>query len=112
MLDTIRTLPGVKPEVLLSFGCRSETSLFCEELLELREAWMSNLNTRISLSQPSEKWSGIIGNPLSAISPDDISEDCVAYVCGSSRLVTFAIEELIAKGLDETRIFSEKFMAD
>ena len=112
MLDTIRTLPGVKPQVLLSFGCRSEKSLFCEEILELREAWMSNLATRISLSQPSEEWTGVVGNPLSAISPDDISEDCVAYVCGSSRLVAFAIEELVAKGLHETRIFSEKFMAD
>ena len=112
MLDTIRTLPGIKPRVLLSFGCRSETSLFCEDIFELREAWMSNLETRISLTRPSEEWVGRIGNPLSAISAEDISEDSVAYVCGSSRLVTFAIEELVAKGLDETRIFSEKFLAE
>jgi len=112
MVDTIRTLPGIKPQVLLSFGCRSEMSLFCDDILELREAWMSGLETRISLSRPSGNWTGTVGNPLSAISPDDITDDSVAYVCGSSRLVAFAIEELRAKGLDEARIFSEKFLAE
>lgn len=112
MLDSIRTQPGTRPPILLSFGCRSEKSLFCEDILELREAWMSNLETRISLTRPSEEWVGRIGNPLSAISAEDISEDSVAYVCGSSRLVTFAVEDLVAKGLDETRIFSEKFLAE
>lgn len=112
MLDSIRLAAGKKPDVLLCFGCASEQSLFAEDVLALRGAWMSNLETRITLDRAGNAWSGIVGNPLDALSDGDVSNDAVAYLCGPPGLVNFAKQELEKYGLSEDSIFAERFLAD
>ena len=112
MLDAIRARPGIKPPVLLSFGCATPEGLFNLEELELRSHWMPALQARISVDagDPGAGWR--IGNPVQAITAEDIRDPAgVAYLCGPPGMVRAAREHLERLGLDPANIHAEQFVA-
>jgi len=111
MLDVIRQKSGIKPGLLLSFGCQDESSLFHGDELELRELWMPTLQTRISLDR-GDRTKGIeVGNPVQAIGPDDVCTNTVAYLCGPPRMIQAAHEHLESLGVKPENIHAEQFVA-
>ena len=73
---------------------------------------MPTLETRLTVDDAGESWSGLIGNPLQAISTDDIESDAVAYVCGPPGLVNSSKKVLSDLGMSESRIFAERFLPE
>lgn len=112
MLDTIRAKPGIKPDILLSFGCATPDSLFHQEALELRRLWMPKLDFRISVDSGEAADGIVIGNPVKAVTADDITNpDTQAYLCGPPGLITAARDHLEAIGVKPDNIHSEQFVA-
>jgi len=112
MLDAIRKKNGIKPSILLSFGCLNSSSLFHVDELELRTDWMPTLKTRISLNQGEAENNIIIGNPLQALQPSDVTaEDTVAYLCGPPGMISAAHSMLEGFGLKPENIHAEQFVA-
>ena len=112
MIDTIRAQPGRKPLILLSFGCASTEALFHRDELELRQHWMPGLDVRLSVDR-GERSKGLrIGNPVAALSSDDVTDpDSVAYLCGPPGLINAARARLIGLGIKSENIHAEQFVA-
>ncbi len=112
MLDAIRARPGIKPPVLLSFGCATLEGLFNIEQLELRSHWMPGLRTRISVDAGDADEGFRIGNPVGAITAEDIRDVAsVAYLCGPPGMVRAARAHLEDLGLAPSAIHAEQFVA-
>lgn len=112
MLDAIRARPGIKPPVLLSFGCATPEGLFNLDELALRAHWMPGLRTRISVDAgaPGAGWH--VGNPVAAITADDIRDPAgVAYLCGPPGMVRAARRHLEVLGVDPANVYAEQFVA-
>ena len=110
MIDGLRRGGGIKPRMLLSFGCSREENLFCLDDIELRQQWLPSLEARVCVSR--EVVPGLHhGNPVSALRPEDVSADTVAYLCGPQSMVDAATERLIEFGAAPANIFSEQFVA-
>ena len=111
ILDTIRHLPGKKPNVLLNFGCHDEASLFNLDDLDLRRHWMPSLETRICVSRGGQNNQIINRNPVDAIDENDVTPETVAYVCGPPDMVAATHARLEALGVPRQNVFSEQFVA-
>tara|TARA_R110002110_G_scaffold205066_7_gene417346 strand:- start:503236 stop:504078 length:843 start_codon:yes stop_codon:yes gene_type:complete len=111
MLDVIRSKNGTKPDLLLSFGCQDQSSLFHGEDLELREFWMPTLRTRISVDRGEQVAGTRLGNPVDAVVPEDITPDTVAYLCGPPRMIEAAHQHLEELGVKAENIHAEQFVA-
>ncbi|WP_221801622.1 FAD-binding oxidoreductase [Oceanobacter mangrovi] len=110
MIDSLRNQGGLRPPVLLSFGCSSAASLFGIEDIRLRQRWMPNLDARVCVSR--EAVPGCLQqNLLDAISPNDIKPDSVAYLCGPPAMVEAATQKLLQHGVAADHIYSEPFVA-
>lgn len=111
MIDVIRQKSGRKPSTVLSFGCLDEASLFALEDLELRTFWMRELELRISLDQGSSSSPYRIGNPVEAITAEDVNPATVAYLCGPPGMVNAAFEHLQKLGVLPANIHAEQFVS-
>ena len=111
MLDVMRHKGGKKPQVVLSFGCVDESTLFALEDLELRDFWMRDLDLRICVDRGDASGPYRVGNPVEAISVDDVSADTVAYLCGPPGMIGAAFEHLQALGVQPANIHAEQFVS-
>ena len=110
MLHTIRRQGGVKPHVLVSFGCRSETSLFGESELELFAHWLPKFTSRISVEMTISSQRRL-GNALTALGAEDFAHpNATVYVCGPPAMVEGARTLLQGWGVEPERIHSELFL--
>ena len=50
------------------------------------------------------------GNPVTALRPEDIHPDSVAYLCGPPGMLHAAEEKLLSLGLDRSDIRMEQFL--
>jgi benzoate/toluate 1,2-dioxygenase reductase subunit len=109
MIDSIRQSSGRKPPILLSFGCATPDTLFCQDDIALRSHWLPNLKTRISVDRQA---SGNLlqGNPVDALREGDVVDpDTVAYICGPQPMIDAAVHRLQLLGVRHANIFSEQF---
>jgi ferredoxin-NADP reductase/ferredoxin len=113
MLDTIRRRPGVKPPMLLSFGCASDSQFFYRDEVELRATWMPQLKLRLSADRVEDPESGLIqANPVAVLEPRDVSDpETVGYLCGPPRMIEAARERLATLGVRPEHIYAEQFVA-
>jgi benzoate/toluate 1,2-dioxygenase reductase component len=112
MIDTIRTQPGRKPPILLSFGCASPEGLFNREELSLRQQWMPGLEVRTSVDRNADESGLLLGNPVSAVCAEDVrDEETKAYLCGPPGLINAARTHLQSLGLKAENIHAEQFVA-
>jgi NAD(P)H-flavin reductase/ferredoxin len=105
---------GIKSDITLIFGARTRQDLYC--LDEIAE-FAASLNGKfkfvpvLSVEKNSDGWAGAVGN-----CPDAITQDMLelkrshAYLCGPPVMVDAAIDRLKSLGLDENRIFFDKFL--
>jgi len=112
MLDVLRTTPGSKPQVLLSFGCATREGLFFHDEIERRQFWLPSLQARISIDRGEPSATVRIGNPVQAITADDVGNpDTVAYLCGPPAMIAAAHDHLCRLGVAPKNIFTEQFVA-
>lgn len=110
MLEQVRRLSGKRPPVVLSFGCASPHNLFYLDELQARAEWMPNLSVRVSVDQDETGYEGRVGNPVSAITPADITSPAtVAYLCGPPLMIDAARAHLTALGVRPENILAEIF---
>jgi|SRR5690554_4523729 len=111
MIDTLRQTSGVKPKILLNFGCATSEALFCLDDLELREQWLPTLTKRVCVSEGA-KDGQYSGNPVTCLRSDDvIHPDTVAYLCGPQPMIDAATSRLMELGVKADHIFAEHFVA-
>jgi benzoate/toluate 1,2-dioxygenase reductase subunit len=109
MLDAIRRQGGIKPPLLVAFGCRSPAALFGTEELALFQQWLPTLEVRTAVEQATPPGC-IAGTPLSALRPEDFAHpEAVIYVCGPPAMVEAAHALLSNWGVSPSRIHSEQF---
>jgi benzoate/toluate 1,2-dioxygenase reductase subunit len=111
IIDTIRQSSGIKPKMLLSFGCATPDGLFSLDEIQLRKQWMPSLESRVSVDRGAEEIY-YSGNPVSPLQQADVTDpNTVAYLCGPQPMIDFATSRLIALGVRTENIFSEQFVA-
>ena len=111
MLDTLRTQPGRKPPLLLSFGCASLEALFYRDELALRRHWMPHLDVRLSINRGEAQADLRIGNPVTAITAADIKDAATeAYLCGAPWLIEAGHKHLLTLGVAAQNIHAEQFV--
>ena len=109
MLESIRRQGGIKPPLLLVFGCRSPTSLFGTEELALLQQWLPTLEVRTAVEQGAPQGC-FAGTPLSALTAHDFAHpDTVTYVCGPPAMVAAAQILMSSWGVNPSQIHSEQF---
>lgn len=112
MIDTIRSKPGRKPPILLSFGCQTGDGLFHREAIELREHWLPNLAVQLSVDRGPAPDGVRVGNPVEAVGANGpLDPETVAYLCGPPGMIEAARAHLQALGLSPDNIYSELFVA-
>jgi benzoate/toluate 1,2-dioxygenase reductase component len=112
MIDTIRTQPGRKPPILLSFGCASPEGLFNREELALRQHWMPQLEVRTSVDREANQPGLLLGNPVTSVCAADVGDaETTAYLCGPPGLISAARMHLQLLGLKPENIHAEQFVA-
>jgi benzoate/toluate 1,2-dioxygenase reductase subunit len=113
MLDEIRYRPGLRPQMLLSFGCNSEQQFFYRDEIELRQWWMPELRVILSADQVDNPNSGLMqGTPIAALERECIMDhQAMAYLCGPPPMIEAARRRLIEMGLAPEHIYAEQFVA-
>ncbi len=111
IIDTVRQSSGVKPKMLLSFGCATPEALFCLDDIQLREQWLPSLEARICVDHGAKE-GHYSGNPVSPLQEADVTDpNTVAYLCGPQPMIDGATARLIALGVKAENIFAEQFVA-
>lgn len=105
---------GIKTDITLIFGARTRQDLYClEEIKKLAASLKGKFEfiPVLSVETNSDGWAGAVGH-----CPDAISREMLeltkshAYLCGPPVMVDAAINRLKSLGLDESRIFFDKFL--
>lgn len=111
IIDTLRQSSGVKPKMLLNFGCATPDALFCLDDIALRSQWLPSLEARICVDREAQEGHHA-GSPVSALSEADITDsDTVAYLCGPQPMINAATARLLELGVKAENIFAEQFVA-
>jgi ferredoxin-NADP reductase len=101
----LKTVPDIS--ITLLFGVRSETDLFWTERLQKLQTNFPSFTYQITLSQPSESWSGLRGRVTEHLS--EISEMQEYYLCGSLEMVKDARTILQKKKVELKKVHLEIF---
>ncbi|WP_411687121.1 FAD-binding oxidoreductase [Acinetobacter indicus] len=111
IIDTLRNGNGVKPKMLLNFGCATPEALFCLDDIALRSQWLPTLEARICVDREAQEGHHA-GSPVSALSEADITDpNTVAYLCGPQPMINAATARLLELGVKPENIFAEQFVA-
>lgn len=111
IIDTLRQSSGVKPKMLLNFGCATPEALFCLDDIALRSQWLPTLEARICVDREAQEGHHA-GSPVSALSEADITDsNTVAYLCGPQPMINAATTRLLELGVKPENIFAEQFVA-
>jgi ferredoxin-NADP reductase/ferredoxin len=97
--------------VHLLFGVNRESELFYLDELQRLQQQLPGLTVTPCVWRPDAGWSGFSGTPADALERYLLDQpgDYDVYLCGPPLLVTAATQTAIRQGIDESRIFSEKF---
>jgi ferredoxin-NADP reductase len=94
-------------EVHLLFGLRNEDNIFWTEKFDEWKTEYPNFNYNLTLSQPSESWTGMKGRVTEHV-PKDVA-DTNFYMCGSMPMVKEIRDMLGERGIDKKNIHFEIF---
>lgn len=94
--------------VTLLFGVRYEQDLFYVDLLREWEKKESHFKAMITVSRPSEGWTGLNGRVTQHLDIVDPLQSQV-YICGNGDMVKEVKTALEAKGVPKTDIHWEQF---
>jgi ferredoxin-NADP reductase len=99
---------GVTKPITLYFGVRHEEDLFYVELLRTWEKEHSNFHAVITLSQPTESWTGDKGRVTEHLSGLNFGNSTV-YICGNGDMVKSVRDLLLDRGVAKEDICLEQF---
>ena len=98
---------GDKRKIEILFGVRFEENIFYRELLDSYSEH-ENINARITLSKPSDKWNGLKGRVTSHL--DEFNwENKDLYICGNGAMIREVRQFGLDQGLDKKQIHLEIF---
>ncbi len=110
MLDKLQLARGKEP-IRLIFGCTRTRDLFHLDELEGRRSFMPNLSVRVTADEPHDQPGVLVGNPVSVLTADDVSEpETSAYLCGPPAMIDAAFARLQELGLPRANIHTEQFL--
>ncbi|MGV9665325.1 FAD-binding oxidoreductase [Nocardia niigatensis] len=109
ILESLQTVRDRAP-IRLVFGCARERDLFHLDELEGRRSFMPNLSVRVTVDEPVNRPDVLCGNPVDAVTADDIAADTSAYLCGPPAMLDAAHARLQELGLPRERIHCEQFL--
>lgn len=95
----------------LFLGVNNEQEIFCQaELAALVDA-IPQLQVEICVWQPSATWTGFCGTPAAALNAYLATVNVLPdmFLCGPPLLVEAATQVALAAGINEERIFCERF---
>lgn len=104
---------GFKRKVVFLFGARTQEDLYCiEEMEQLARAENQfSFVPILSHADDDNDWTGKKGLVTEFISSQNIDiPSSEAYLCGPPPMIDAAIDVLKTEGLDENRIFFDKFL--
>jgi len=107
MLPTLFDEGWAKP-ISLYFGVRHEGDLFYTEQLRKWGKEHANFKATVTLSQPSETWTGEKGRVTDHLKKLT-TENIQVYICGNGDMVRSVKELMDAKGLAKTDLHLEQF---
>ncbi len=88
--------------ILSLYGSKSYDSL----LYRYRyEEWTSQIDFRITIDRPDERWNGDVGLITDLIKKSEIHKDAVVFMCGPDPMVKFSVIELSKKGVPLENIY-------
>ena len=96
----------------LYFGVRDEEDLFLVAQLASWQDELPDFAYRVCLSRPSDAWTGFRGRVTVALAADLPPERIPTghfYLCGNSPMIEETKSLLKARGVDHSRIHSEKY---
>lgn len=91
----------------LIFGVRNEKDIFWTDQLDELQKKYTNFTYSVSLSQPTDAWTGLRGRVTEHL-PED-SSTIEAYLCGSMDMIKSVRETLTTRGTDAKNIHFEIF---
>jgi ferredoxin-NADP reductase len=94
--------------ITLYFGVRHEEDLFYIDELRKWEKEHHNFKALVTLSQPSEAWTGEKGRVTEHLAELNI-ENVQVYICGNGDMVKSVKEMMDSKGLQKTDLHLEQF---
>lgn len=104
----------LRTDIALIFGARTQQDLYCLDEIEKLGA---KVNGRfrfipvLSVEKNSDQWTGLVGHCPDAITAEMLElKSSHAYLCGPPVMVDAAINRLKSIGLEENRIFFDKFL--
>lgn len=101
---------GRKQPITLYFGVRFETDLFYANELREWEKKYPNFKAVISLSKPTEKWTGLSGRITEHFADFD-PKNVQVYICGNGDMVKSVKELMESKGVAKVDLNFELFTA-
>lgn len=107
-LDTFLA-QGLLHEAELYWGLRHEEDIFWKDIFETYQANNPHFSFHLSLSQPSETWTGKKGHITQHVFSNQIQKDADYYLCGSGAMVQEVYTRLSQEGVDEKQIKRELF---
>lgn len=99
---------GAKQPITLYFGVRHEEDLFYVEQLRAWEQEHANFKAVVTLSQPTETWTGDTGRVTEYLEKLSF-ENSTVYICGNGDMVKSVKDLLDAKGVAREDICLEQF---
>lgn len=99
---------NLKKEVFLLFGVRYEGSIFLVDYLDNLKQTYSNFDYKLTLSQPSDKWTGAKGRVTNHLEAK-IDKDTDYYLCGSMEMIAEVRKNLENSGVKREKIHFEIF---
>ncbi|QQR54848.1 FAD-dependent oxidoreductase [Candidatus Peregrinibacteria bacterium] len=101
---------GFSGKIDLYFGVRHEADLFYVDELRAWEAAHSHFKAHVSLSQPSETWTGLKGRVTEFL--NELAYDKVqVYICGNGDMVKGVKTSMQEKGVPKEDLHWEQFTA-
>ncbi|MGD9715057.1 MAG: 2Fe-2S iron-sulfur cluster-binding protein [Thermomicrobiales bacterium] len=112
MIDTLDRCTGLRPPILLCFGCNSMRDLFYLDELDNRAFSYPNLEVRIAVADGAPSSPMVrAGTAVSLLDDSDLKRSGAAfYLCGPPPMVAAADERLVGAGVSRTAIFTEQFV--
>lgn len=107
MLPVLFAQPEARP-ITLIFGVRHEEDLFYVDQLREWEKTHAHFKAVITLSQPSESWSGARGRVTEHLSDFD-PQKVQFYICGNGDMVKAVRDSLLEKAAPKENIHLEQF---
>lgn len=103
---------GEDKPIHLLFGVNQENELFCVDELKKLQQQLPSLTMTLCVWKPLYDWhDGFHGTPAYALQHylSDHPDDYEVYLCGPPLLVTVATQIALSQGIDERKIYAEKF---